>query len=85
VLLFSWLAIDFLRKIFISANIDPPHHSHNILGIPPEGMEDYVPLPPHSPEDSLEQREVQDNVASQAESSSTLECFRIIFYSLEAS
>jgi len=53
-------------------------------GLPPKTLEDYLPLPPHSLEDSPEQRAVQDKVTSQVESSNTLEDLCIISNSLEA-
>jgi hypothetical protein len=77
------LAIDFFRRLF-SANIDPPHRSRRLQGLPPENMEGNTPLPPHSTEESPQQSEVQNTTISQEEVPIPLENFQIVSESLEA-
>jgi hypothetical protein len=78
------LAIDFFRKIFGSANIDPPRRSRRMQGLPPEDPEVSQPLLPNPPEDSPQQSEIQDHIPSQAERTDSLESFRIVSDSLDA-
>jgi hypothetical protein len=51
------LAIDLFRRLFSSANIDPPRRSRRLQGLPPENMEGDIP---RSTEQSPQQGEVQN-------------------------
>jgi hypothetical protein len=77
------LAIDLFRRLFF-ANIDPPHRSWRLQGLPPKNMEGNTPLPPHSMGESPQQSKVQDTTTSQEEFPTPLENFRIVSESLEA-
>jgi hypothetical protein len=78
------LAIDFFRRLFSSANIDPPRRSRRLQGLPPKNMEGDIPLPPHSTEQPPQQSEVQNTTTSQEEAPIPLENFRIVSESPEA-
>jgi hypothetical protein len=77
------LAIDLFRRLFFT-NIDPPHCSRRLQGLPLENMEGNTPLPPHSMEESPQQSEVQDTTTYQEEVPTPLENFQIVSESPEA-
>jgi hypothetical protein len=78
------LAIDFFCIFFGSTNIDPPHRSRRMQGLPPEEPEVSQPLHPNPLKDSPQQSEIQDHVPSQPENTDSLERFRIVSDPLEA-
>jgi hypothetical protein len=65
------LAIDLFRSLFGAANIGP-RRSRRMQGLPPEDLEDYIPLLPNSPEGSPEGA-VNNDIASEIGSSTPLE------------
>jgi hypothetical protein len=68
----------FFRRIFGSANIDPPCRLCRVQGLTPKNMEYSTPLPPHSMEGSPQQSEVHNVMTSQEEVSTSLENFRLV-------
>jgi hypothetical protein len=63
------------HRFFGSVDIDPPHRSRRMQGLPSEEPKVSKPLPPNPPEDSPQQSEIQDHVPSQSERTDSLESF----------